>query len=252
MHNRFFFFTLLLLLCTLAITVSRPAAEPVAIPTPTPPPETVLTTPPTPSPLPAGRIEQTALLALAPFTITFPAPWSLLRPERNGWAQQLQSLQETKPELASDLEAIGAMAEDDTALALAWPPSAVPQPGAAITLVAAVTPAEDLTLSTYLNAVTDAFASAALVAQPHITVTNSSIRYDLHEAGLPVAILRYVTTDVITGETNTAALPTTHYQAVLLDKSGEKLLLLTFVIRDAEPTAALAIINAIVATIQQN
>lgn len=250
MHNRFFFFTLLLLLCTLAITVSRPAAEPVA--TPTPPPETVLTTSATPSPLPAGRIEQTALLALAPFTITFPAPWSLLWPERNGWAQQLQSLQETKPELASDLEAIGAMADDETAVALAWPPSTVPQPGAAITLVAAVTPAENLTLSTYLNAITDTFASAALVAQPHITVTNSSIRYDLHEAGLPVAILHYVTADVITGETSTAAPPTTHYQAVLLDKSGEKLLLLTFVIRDAEPTAALAIINAIVATIQQN
>lgn len=266
MSYRFFLFTLFLCLCALGITAYRPVATPAVALAPTPLPPTPL--PPTPlpqtplapvTPGPAFQSdagEHTAILALAPFTITFPAAWSVLRPERNTWIQAVKHLQQTKPELAGDLDTISAMAAGETTLALAWQPATTTtlstkintKINTEISLVAAVTPAEDLTLSTYLTALTDELSKSELATKPPITLQSVSIRYDLHQEGIPVAVLHYVTTE----EPGAAVPLTTHYHAVLLDETATHLLMLTFTVRDPQPAAALTVIDAIIATIQQN
>jgi len=214
----------------------------------TPPPLTATSTatmipPATPTvALPATAIETTATLNLAPFTLTLPEPWSALRPRADEWQRQVQTLAAIQPALAQAAEALLAMQPATTTVVLAWPGTTQP----AITLVAAVTPAEDVSLQTYVA------TAAAELQQPAITgakvtMHSASIRYDLHPEQLPLAILHYTmpasdsaTAPIITG-----------YQAMTIDKTAAHMILLTFTIHDAQPAAALAVIESIVATLQE-
>ncbi|MEZ4733550.1 MAG: hypothetical protein R3E79_41165 [Caldilineaceae bacterium] len=245
MGYKFFLSTLLLCLCTLGITVYHAATADVASQSAIPTALSALptTTPPDPTAPPRG-VEQTAMLAMAPFTVTFPTSWSLLRPTQSEWDTQVATVQQVQPVLAADLDAILAMADQATAIALAWPPAEQPD----ISLRAAVVPADDLTLSTYLAAARAALETAPPVEGVPIAIKDVGIRYDLHQEQLPVAVLHYE----ISGEKITEEAPTTGYQAVLLDSTGAHLLLLTFTVRSAEPDAALTLVESIVAAIQQN
>lgn len=254
MGYKFFLSTVFLCLCTLGITVYHAMTPKAVSPTPVPTALSALPTTTPPGPMsPVRRVEHTAILAMAPFTVTFPTPWSLLKPNQSEWGTTVAAVPQGKPALAADLEAILAMADAATSVALAWPPTTQPD----ISLIAAVVPADDLTLSTYLAAARAALEPEAAVEGVHVTIKKAGVRYDLHQEQLPVAVLHYELTEEKTTEETSAATenapaaPTTGYQAVLLDGTGAHLLLLTFTVHAVEPDAAVTLIESIVAAIQQ-
>ncbi len=139
-------------------------------------------------------------------------------------------------------EAILAMQALTPTVALAWSPANTP----AITLVAAVTPAEALTLQRYLAAAEADLQQTPSPSGVNITVQQATIRYDLHPAHWPLAILHYT----MQASDQAASPVVTGYQVMTLDKTATHLLLLTFTIQEAEPAAALAMVESIVATLQ--
>ena len=191
--------------------------------------------------LPATALESVTTLDIAPFTLTLPEPWSALRPRADEWRAQVQTLAASKPALAQVAEALLAMQPTTTTVVLAWPASTV----AAITLVAAVTPAEAVSLQTYVaTAATELQQSAT--ADAKVTVHSANIRYDLHPEQLPLAILHY------TMQPNDTTAPLiTGYQAMTIDKTAAHLLLLTFTIHEPQPASALAVVESIIATLQE-
>lgn len=213
--------------------------------TPTPPPATVTptatrqpTTIPTPEPAPILTADQ---LPLPPFTLALGAPWSVLRPIDEGWGAKLQQLASEKPMLSRYWTALATLPNRETALALTWPPTATTD----LLLAAALTPAEGLTLQSYLAAAKEELAQSRLLLGAAVTVGQAEIRYDLRADHIPVAIIRY------TLPAKDSQHVSTGYQVAMLDKSGTYLLLLTAITQDADPTKALAQIDTLVASIQE-
>lgn len=212
-------------------------------PTPPPAPATLTATSQstatmTPTPVP---ILTTDHLALPPFTLSLGAPWSVLVPTDGAWSTKLQQLAAEKPMLSPYWAALGDLPANGTHLALTWPPPAT----ADLLLVAALIPAEALTLQGYLAAAKEELAQSRLLLGAAVTVSQAEIRYDLREDHIPVAIVRY------TLPTSAYTNASTGYQAALLDKTGTQLLLLTALTHEADPSRALAQIDALLATIQE-
>lgn len=214
--------------------------------TPTPPPATVL--PPTATSQPTATITPvpdpiltTDHLALPPFTLSLGAPWSVLVPRDGAWSTKLQQLAAEKPMLNHYWAALATLPASETRLALTWPPTATTD----LLLVVAITPAEHLTLQGYLAAAKEELAQSRLLLGAAVTVSQAEMRYDLREDHIPVAIVRY------TLPAGTHPNASTGYQAALLDKTGTSLLLLTALTHEAEPSKALAQIDALVAAIQE-
>ncbi len=236
----------------LFITACRPASTTAATPTPLSPsvqPSTQLAAQPisiaavtaqaTPTvEVPATTVQLTTTLDLAPFTLTLPTPWSALRPSADEWQQEIQTLTTIKPDLAQALLALQPLT---TTLVLAWPPTTMQ----AITLVAAVIPAEDVNLQTYVAAATAELQQQPSMTAAKITVQRADVRYDLHPEHLPLATLHY------TRSASGTAPSLTGYQVMTLDKTAAHMILLTFTIREAQPEAALAVVESIVATLRE-
>ena len=227
-----------------AETVQALAQAVVVTVTPMATSRATLLPPATPSvALPATLAETTSILALAPFTLTLPVPWSALQPRPDEWARQVELVATHKPYLAASAAALLAMQPITPTILLAWPLTDTP----AITLVGAVTPAEDVTLQQYLAAAAAELQQPSAATGVNITVQQATIRYDLHPAHWPLAILHYT----LQASDPTLAPITTGYQVMTLDKTGANLLLLTFTIHEAQPEATLAVVESIVATLQE-
>lgn len=217
--------------------------------TPTPPPATAA--PPTATSQPAATSTAasppaltTDHIALPPFTITLAAPWPVLRPSDGEWAGRLQAIAATQPMLTHYVAALAAVPRETT-IALTWPAAATTD----LQIVAAVIPADGLTLQGYLAAVKEEFAQSRLLLGAAVTIKSAALRYDLRQDHVPVATLHY--TQAARPGANPADAPSTGYQAVMIDKTGKHLLLLTAVTHDVVPTNALALFDALVATIQE-
>lgn len=196
----------------------------------------------TATPTPAIATILTATLDLAPFTITLPAPWLVYHPQAAEWPDQVQQFQADHPNLEQYFQVL-ATAAPTTTLALAWPAASHPD----VTLFAAVTPAADLTLQTYLIVTAEELTQSRLTVGSRIKIQSATIRYDLHHAHVPVAVLQYTLPG--SGPEDDPTQLITGYQAALLDTSGTQLLLLTFTSQAADAEQMLALVEAIIAAI---
>ena len=241
MQRPIFYLFVFCILCTIALfgytqwaTSPSPAPLATAVPaTATSQPTATATTAPSP-------VLTTDHIDLLPFTLTLAAPWPVLRPTDAAWQTQLQQLAANQPRLAHYLAALATTPSLEKSIALTWPPT----PPNDLVLAAAVTPADGLTLQSYLAAIQEEVAQSRLLLGAAVTLKRAEIRYDLRQDHLPVATVHYtlpVTPDAAG----------TGYQAVMIDKTGTQLLLLTAVTPDPNPAAMLALLDAIVATIQE-
>lgn len=239
MQRPIFYLFVFSILCTLALigyTQWAPPAPPSATAVPSPVTREP-TAPPTPAVAPVLSADQ---IPLHPFTITLTAPWSVLRPTDATWHNQLQQVAANQPRLAHYLAALATTPPLEQNVVLTWPPSASDD----FVLATAVIPADNLTLQSYLAAVQEELAQSRLLLGAAVTLKSAEIRYDLRQDHLPVATVHYT-------------VPATHdavgtgYQAVMIDKTGTWLLLLTAVTADPNPAPMLAQLDTIVATIQE-
>lgn len=214
---------------TVTVTVTVTVASPTATSQPT----ATATTAPSP-------VLTTDQIALRPFTLTLAAPWPVLRPTDTAWQTQLQQLAANQPRLAHYLTALATTPTLAQRIALTWPPT----PPNNLVLAAAVTPADGLTLQSYLAAVQDELAQSRLLLGAAVTLKKAAVRYDLRQDHLPVATVLYT----LPATQDTAG---TGYQAVMIDRTGSALLLLTAVTPDPNPAPMLALLETIVATIQE-
>ena len=243
MQRPIFYLFVFCILCTIALIGYTQWA------TPTPPPATAVpatatsqptatpTTAPTTAPSPVLTTDH---IALFPFTLALTAPWPVLRPTDAAWQSQLQQLAANQPRLAHYLAALATTPSLEKSIALTWPPA----PSNDLVLAAAVTPADGLTLQSYLAALQEELAQSRLLLGAAVTLKRAEIRYDLRQDHRPVATVHYT----LPATQNTAG---TGYQAVMIDKTGTQLLLLTTVTTDPNPAPMLALLDAIVATIQE-
>lgn len=213
--------------------------------TPTPPPATVTPTAtsqptaiPTPEPAPILTTDQ---LALPPFTLPLGSLWSVLFPTDESWSAKLQQLASEKPMLNPYWTALAAAPDNETVLALTWPPTTTID----LLLVVARTSAEGLTLQSYLAATKEELAQSRLLLGAAVMVSQAEIRYDLRKDHIPAATIRYTLPAKAPNQVRTG------YQVAMLDKNGDDLLLLTAITQDADPTKALTLIDSLVATIQE-
>lgn len=239
MQRPIFYLFVFCILCTIALIGYTQWATPTAPPatavpaTVTSPPTATATTAPLP-------VLTTDHIALFPFTLALTAPWPVLRPTDAAWQSQLQQLAANQPRLAHYLAALATTPALAKSMALTWPPTSPNN----LVLAAAVTPADGLTLQSYLAALQEELAQSRLLLGAAVTLKRAEIRYDLHQDHRPVATVHYT----LPATQNTAG---TGYQAVMIDKTGTQLLLLTTVTTDPNPAPMLALLEAIVATIQE-
>jgi hypothetical protein len=231
-----------LLWCAFLLVTS--ACQPADTSTPTITPVVASTTAPsasikaaTPTPLPA--LLTTATIELAPFTIHLPTQWPVLHAGDARWDAQLQQLQRTNPHLEHYLQKLLPAALAGTKISLAWSPS----PPADTLVVVAVAPADGLTLAGYLRAVTEELEQSRLTVGSAVTIQQAQIEYDLHQAGLPLALIHYTLTP------KTKEQKIVGYQAALLDSQTNHLLLLTLITPDPPTAEAQALITSIFRTI---
>jgi hypothetical protein len=238
----------------MACRSAEPTATPT-VPTPLPPVRQAAPTLSLPQaavkPVTTGFLQATAVttttIALAPFIIELPTPWLLLQPESQAWFSQVQQVQATKPRLVHYLETLLTV-QPKAAMVVAWHTA----PSTDLTLIVAVTRAEGLTLQSYLAAAREELEQSRLMVGSGVRVKSADIRYDLHQAQVPVMTLHY-TLDMAksAGKATEATEDSiTGYQAVMLDPTGEHLLLLTFITHNPTAEAALPLIDSIVAAIQ--
>lgn len=181
----------------------------------------------------------TNTIVLAPFHIPLPDTTEILYPSAEGWQQQLTQLAQTMPHLAGYLTTMRSITPTLETVALA-------QPAPTVSLLAAVVPADGLTLQTYLAAAQGELAQSRLTLGSGIVVQSAAIRYDLHEAGIPLATLQYTlpaTDGAVTGAS-------AGYQVAMLDHHVDHLLLLTFVTQSAAMAAAQPQIETILGRLQ--
>jgi hypothetical protein len=237
-----------LLLCSL---VSATLVGCSAAPPPTTATQTLIVTAPPITPAPDAAVVSltaeptfTDRITLAPFTIILPTSWPVLRPTEIAWAAQLAQIETQNPPLAYYLMALTTTAAVRKTIALAW----LPTPEGELTLTATVVPADGVSLPGYLAAAQTELAQSRLALGSGITVQRAVIRYDLHEEHIPVATILYTMPGSKTGVTERR--PVTGYQAAMLDTTGTHLLLLTFVTPQTQPDATVALIESIVAQLQ--
>lgn len=239
MQRPIFYLLVFCILCTVTLISYRQWATPTAPPataapaTVTSPSTATATTAPSP-------VLTTDHIDLRPFTLTLAAPWPVLRPTDAAWQTQLQQLAANQPRLAHYLAALANTPALEKSIALTWPQTAPNQ----LVLAAAVTPTDGLTLQSYLAAVQEELAQSRLLLGAAVTLKRAAIRYDLRQDHLPVATVHYT----LPATPDAAG---TGYQAVMIDKTGTQFLLLTAVTPDPNPAPMLALLEAIVATIQE-
>lgn len=239
MQRPIFYLFVFCILCTIVLIGYTQWAPP------TPPPATAVpstaTSQPTATPTTApSPVLTTDHIALRPFTLTLAAPWPVLRPTDAAWQSQLQQLAANQPRLAHYLAALATTPSLEKSIALIWPPA----PSNDLVLAAAVTPADGLTLQSYLAALQEEVAQSRLLLGSAVTLKRAEIRYDLRQDHLPAATVHYT----LPATPDAAG---TGYQAVMIDKTGTQLLLLTAVTTDPNPAPMLALLDAIVATTQE-
>lgn len=210
---------------------------------PTPPP-TVMPVPPT-APVqsaPTATAQPgttTNTMTLAPFTIKLPAAVPLFYPATDAWQPALAQLAQQQPQLATYLTTLATITTDEPTVALA-------RPADALILIAATLPADGLTLQSYLAAAQRELAQSRLTLGSGIVVQNAAIRYDLHEAHIPLATIQYT----LPAQGDNANDAIAGYQAAMLDPRGKQLLLLTFLTQPAQQAAAQELITTILARLQ--
>ena len=233
-------FLLWCLLLVIVTSACQPTdtATPVAqvIPTPTTEPATI---PIAATPTTATAVPIADTIALAPFTIHLPATWPMLHAGDAGWNAQLQQIQRTHPHLEHYLQKLLPAALAGTTVIVAWNPS----PPASTIVMAAITPANGLTLQGYLSAITEELEQSRLMVGSAVTIHQAQMRYDLHQANIPLAFVHYTLTPK-TKEPKIAG-----YQAAMLDSQTDQLLLLTIITPDSAAEESQAIITSILRTI---
>jgi len=170
----------------------------------------------------------TDTITLAPFQINLPGSAPVFYPTAGSWGNQLAQLQQQQPQLANYLAALAAIPTVGERVVLVYLPTAAET----LTLVAAAVPSEGLTLQSYLAAAQAELEQSRLAIRSGVVVQTATVRYDLHEAHLPLATLQYT----LPAKGNNAGGDSRGYQAAMLDQTGTHLLLLTFVA--ASPSAA--------------
>ncbi|MCE7982868.1 MAG: hypothetical protein DYG89_16925 [Caldilinea sp. CFX5] len=211
---------------TPTVTVVRlPAATAQPAATAAPPPPTIVTN----------------TVTLAPFRINLPSSAPVLYPTDATWDSQLAQLQQQQPQLANYLTALAATLTVEERVALIQLPIAEET----LTLVAATVPSEGLSLQSYLAAAQTELEQSRLALGSGIVVQRATMRYDLHEAHIPLATLQY-TLPVSGGAADISG-----YQAAMLDPTGNHLLLLTFVAAPTSMAAAQEQIATILARLQE-
>ncbi|MBX3012765.1 MAG: hypothetical protein KF832_14715 [Caldilineaceae bacterium] len=203
----------------------------------------------TPTATPAIMTVLTTTVSMQPFTLTLPTPWTVYYSPAADWADQVQSLQSQVPELAHYLQVLASQAPTTT-FVVAWQSTAP-----SLTFLAASTPAADLSLQGYLAAVTEELEQSRLTMGSGIRIHSATLRYDLHQAHLPIAVVHYTlpydalhdNTNAASTANDTAALH--GYQAALMEPNGEQLLLLTFISHTVLADEFVPLVEAIVAAI---
>lgn len=233
--------------CLIILTVvgcgsspTPPRTAVAALPTATP--QLVATQPPAIT-APQSTLVITSSITLAPFRINLPESAPVLYPSDARWAGQLVQLQQQQPHLVNYLTALANIPTVGKRVALVQLPVAAET----LTLVAAAVPSEGLTLQTYLATAQAELEQSRLVLGSGIVVQAATIRYDLHEANIPLATLQYT----LPGSSDDAQGARSGYQAAMLDQSGSHLLLLTFVAAPTPMAAAQEQIATILAQLQE-
>jgi hypothetical protein len=220
-------------------------------PAPTP---TVTTALPTATVIPAATtalesaMVVTSTITLAPFRINLPASAPVLYPSDTTWAHQLAQLQQQQPQLANHVTALAATLSVAVRVALIQLPVAEET----LTVVAVAVPSEGLSLQSYLAAAQAELEQSRLALGSGVVVQHATIRYDLHEAHIPLATLQYTLPDTLSANNNAAGSTITGYQAAMLDQTGTHLLLLTFVAAPTPMAAAQAQIDTMLAQLQES
>jgi hypothetical protein len=191
---------------------------------------------PTPIDEQARTTELTTTINLPPFTLTFPTAWSV----RYSYPETIEPPTVTD---ANNLETIRNAATDGTEFAHAWQTTTAQQ----ISLVAAVTPADKLTLSAYLTNLTRSITQPNENDQSRLTLNRAKMLYDLHQDGVPIALAQCT----ITHQDRLHTQPTDHYHAAIMNRAADKMLLLTFRYHTAQHRTIEATIDNILAQIQQ-
>lgn len=232
-------FLTLLGLCLVLMALAGCGSSASPTPTVAPVPATATAQPLLTVAPPPGLTTITNTIVLASFQINLPEATEVLYPSAEEWQQQLGQLTEPMPHLGAYLTTLTTIAPAQETIALA-------QPAPTVSLLAAVVPADGLTLQTYLSAAQGELAQSRLTLGSGIVVQSAAIRYDLHEAGIPLATLQY--TLPATDATATGA--TAGYQVAMLDQQGAHLLLLTFITQPAAMAAAQPQIETILGRLQ--
>ena len=184
-------------------------------------------------------VPTTDIIELAPFAIHLPAQWSILRSSDDAWIDQLHDLQRTHPHLEHYIQKLLPASLAETSVIVAWAPS----PLADTLVVAAITPADGLSLQGYLDAMTEELAQSRLIVGSAVTVHEAQLRYDLHQDNIPLALIQY-TRSAKTKEQKIAG-----YQAAMLDSTTDRLLLLTIITPDPVAQASQVMIESLFRTI---
>jgi hypothetical protein len=199
-----------------------------------------------PQPVANTVMTVTSSIQLTPFAITLPSPWSVEHFSAAAWQSQLQRQQEDKPTLAHYFRILRAVETVETGVVLTWPTASTTE----LTMLAVVAPVADLSLQTYLTEATTELEQSRLTVGSGLRLTSAQIRYDLHEAQLPVAMLSFTLPQ--SGPPGSPSQPEQRvqgYQVAMLDPAGSHLLLLTFISRDPMPDLAEKLMEAIIATV---
>lgn len=239
MHQRFLIALLFLSLINLALNGCGSSSTLTALPAPQP----IVTATSVPS-VRTRTLIPTEHINLAPFVITLPAPWLVLRPTDRDWTDQIAQIQAKNNQFAPYLAALAAMPVLTDTVAITWSPAEELN----LALTAMVLPADGLTLQSYLAAAKTELEQSRLALGSGVTIEHAAIRYDLHEAHIPIAILQY--TMPATRGGHEAPTTATGYQAVMLGQTGRYLLVLTFVTQHPPPEAVETALETIVARLQ--
>jgi len=224
-----------------AVATSCQTSEPAPPTAQVTPPATAAPTlePTTASTTALSTVPTTDTIALAPFTIYLPTQWPVLHSSDGGWSAQLQQLQRTHPHLEHYIQKLLPAALAGTKVIFAWNQS----PSSNTIIVAAITPADGLTLQGYLSAITEELEQSRLMVGSAVTVRQAQMYYDLHQENIPLAFVHYTLTPK-TKEQKIAG-----YQAAMLDSKTDHLLLLTIITPDPVAEEAQALITSIFRTI---
>lgn len=232
-----FSFVWLLILTMIGCGSSSKPTPTVAAVLPSATAQRVATTSPPPPPL------ITDTITLAPFQINLPGSAPVFYPTAGSWGNQLAQFQQQQPQLANYLAALAAIPAVGERVVLVHLPTAAET----LTLVAAAVPSEGLTLQSYLAAAQAELEQSRLALRSGIVIQTATVRYDLHEAHLPLATLQYT----LPAKGNNAGVDSSGYQAAMLDQTGTHLLLLTFVAASPSAAATQEQIETILAQLQE-